>query len=931
MRLSLFRDPNGILLMIIFLNLTNLSCIKKDSNKESSVLSWSNDQMSELKNSCVENFSTWNSNIFNSAAAVYCSCVIEKASTKWAYDEFLRNTYTHTEELKNDGTINECLKSANIKNGWTTDAISQVKGNCIDAGIAMFSSAPIAVLSSYCGCGIEDAVKRWSFDDYIANESTYVKKQTDEGVLKKCIEQSGLEKYSTSLETTDSVKSGVWTDPKTGLSWTFLPATKGGSLGLVWDKASQACTDLSIGSNSEWRLPSVQEIKNTLSNRLLDKLKDFRPVGATYVWSSDAGYNGTDSSSAQTVSLDLETSSSQSKLLSNYALCVMEGQFLPPLEDSSGNSGSVLDPPKLNSVTINQGNQVTSSLYINVTIDGSGASNLYITENDDCSTGGEERNFRANFGWSVHEVDREIVIYVKLKNDDGVESPCVKASIGYLGGLLLNVDFGNDFVPFSNAKIHLKYSKTTTRIFLSNEDNNCTSGGTWVAPTTNLNWVMGTNSWVYSKAEFASGQNSLCQKFSTLDLSNSCVVYRDGLLKCWGNNYNGELGLGDKFGRQLSQLTSNGLQSPVDLGTGLKAKKVVRQINFGGSHTCVILTNDQVKCFGRNSYGQLGLGDVEDRGDSIDEMGDQLPFVNLGSGLTVKQLALGSYHTCAILNNDRVKCWGSNSSGELGLEDTNNRGDNLNEMGDNLPFVDLGAGRTVKKLFAGNSFNCAILDNDRIKCWGFNYSGQLGLESNLSKGRNSGEMGDNLQYVNLGANRTVKDLSLNGHVCAILDDNSVKCWGNNNSYGALGVGSANVYYGRDLNTMGDNLQIINLGTGRFALQISVGDKHSCALLDNNQVKCWGKNNYGQLGIGNTFDLGQLPNQMGDNLMAVDLGTNLKITKLISWYNNNCVLFEDNTVKCWGYNFAASIGIGTSSYGDQPGEMGEALPFLPLDL
>jgi hypothetical protein len=92
---------------------------------------------------------------------------------------------------------------------------------------------------------------------------------------------------------------------------------------------------------------------------------------------------------------------------------------------------------------------------------------------------------------------------------------------------------------------------------------------------------------------------------------------------------------------------------------------------------------------------------------------------------TGRKFAVGGGHTCARLDNGQIKCWGNNGAGQLGLGDTSTRGDGVNEMGDNLPAVDLGSGRTA--LAAGTSYTCARLDNGRIKCWGGNAAGQLGL------------------------------------------------------------------------------------------------------------------------------------------------------------------------------------------------------------
>lgn len=129
-------------------------------------------------------------------------------------------------------------------------------------------------------------------------------------------------------------------------------------------------------------------------------------------------------------------------------------------------------------------------------------------------------------------------------------------------------------------------------------------------------------------------------------------------------------------------------------------------------------------------------------------------MVNLGTGRTVKFAAAAGMHTCAILDNDNVKCWGFNLNGELGLgvgagDPRGSLGDQPNEMGDYLPVVNLGAGRTVKSLIAGYGHNCAILENDSIKCWGDSYYGQLGLGDKNYRGDIPSEMSDNLPALEL--------------------------------------------------------------------------------------------------------------------------------------------------------------------------------------
>ena len=172
------------------------------------------------------------------------------------------------------------------------------------------------------------------------------------------------------------------------------------------------------------------------------------------------------------------------------------------------------------------------------------------------------------------------------------------------------------------------------------------------------------------------------------------------------------------------------------------------------SHTCAVLDDDSVKCWGYGYSGQLGLGDTNTRGDNWYEMGDNLPAVNLGTGRMARAISVGDSHTCAVLDDDSVKCWGSNYSGQLGLGDTNTRGDNWNEMGDNLPAVNLGTGRKAKAISAGGSYTCAALDDGSVKCWGYN-DGRLGIGYLNNRGDDPYEMGDKLPLVALGTGRTV--------------------------------------------------------------------------------------------------------------------------------------------------------------------------------
>ena len=116
-----------------------------------------------------------------------------------------------------------------------------------------------------------------------------------------------------------------------------------------------------------------------------------------------------------------------------------------------------------------------------------------------------------------------------------------------------------------------------------------------------------------------------------------------------------------------------------------------------------------------------------------------LPTVNLGTGRTATATAAGNYHTCALLDNASVKCWGRNHYGQLGIDNATDMGKTSGSMA-LLPTVNLVTGRSATAISAGYSHACAVLDNDSVKCWGRNYYGELGIDNTTQMGDNTGEM-----------------------------------------------------------------------------------------------------------------------------------------------------------------------------------------------
>ncbi len=407
---------------------------------------------------------------------------------------------------------------------------------------------------------------------------------------------------------------------------------------------------------------------------------------------------------------------------------------------------------------------------------------------------------------------------------------------------------------------------------------------------------------------------------------HGCVRISDGRVKCWGPNGGGQLGQSDTTTRGDNPGELGPTLPAVDLGPGRTAVDV----SAGKFSTCVVRDDRSVVCWGSNEEGQLGIGSKETRGDTPGEMGRDLVPVDLGTDRTALKVVIGEHHACAILDQGDLKCWGSGFWGNLGQGNDEDLGDEPGEMGDDLPPIDLGTGMTVKAVAVGNFHTCAILDTDKVKCFGGYSSGQIGLETDASIGDVDREMGSSLPYVDLGTDRTVKAIAAGyAHTCAILDDDRVKCWGNFLD-GRLG-GSFADDRGDQTGEMGDDLPHVDLGSGRRAKTIAAGFDHTCAILDDDTLKCWGDSQSGELGLGAVEDEGDVEGDMGDDLASVSLGTGRFAQQIAAGTNVSCALLDDATVKCWGTNGVAQLGLGDlETRGDGQGEMGDDLPtlFLP---
>ncbi|MED5486435.1 MAG: hypothetical protein VYB40_01860, partial [Candidatus Thermoplasmatota archaeon] len=357
----------------------------------------------------------------------------------------------------------------------------------------------------------------------------------------------------------------------------------------------------------------------------------------------------------------------------------------------------------------------------------------------------------------------------------------------------------------------------------------------------------------------------------------------------------------------------------------------VDSLFVGGGHSCVITEGDMMKCWGNNTAGQLGIGNSESMGDEVDEMGTKLPYLNLGTDLIPESAALGMAHTCVLFSNNSVKCFGDIDALGMGYSDSTGAGDGYLETGDYLPFWPAPTGRNVSQIAAGWYHTCVVLDDGSMTCWGENSKGQLGMGNTTDLGQQSDQVGDSISYVPLPSGVTVSDMALGrDHTCVLYDTGDVACWGGND-YGQLGIGSTEDI----LDESAETLTNISFPSGRYAIDITAGEGFTCALLDNNQAICWGLNDVGQLGLGHSNNYGDSSSEPISSLSSISLTAtgSTTIRTIDAGYDHVCVALNNNYVKCWGGNLFGHLGIGVSGpnahRGDDVNEMGANLPSIAL--
>ncbi|HVJ21150.1 MAG TPA: hypothetical protein VM686_37320, partial [Polyangiaceae bacterium] len=344
---------------------------------------------------------------------------------------------------------------------------------------------------------------------------------------------------------------------------------------------------------------------------------------------------------------------------------------------------------------------------------------------------------------------------------------------------------------------------------------------------------------------------------------HTCAVVGDGKVRCWGSQ--------PFHGHPESDVIGDD-ETPAAVGDVDVGAAVVTDVSASWYHTCAVVGDGKVRCWGNDSAGRLGYGNSGTIGD--DETPADAGDVDVGG--PVEGIATGPTQTCANLVDGRVRCWGSNEDGELGYPGSEAIGD------DETPAQagDVDVGGFALQVAAGYHHTCVLLDGGTVRCWG------------------NGTGVDILGEVELGGSAVQIVAGLH-HRCALLQGGNVRCWGANYN-GPLGYGNYDV--------VGDNETPAEAGdvdVGGTVLQLAAGDYSTCALLEGGGVRCWGLGDKGELGYGNTETIGddETPAEVGD----IDLGG--PAVHIEVGFLHACAVLVGGKIRCWGRGGTGALGYG----------------------
>ena len=342
--------------------------------------------------------------------------------------------------------------------------------------------------------------------------------------------------------------------------------------------------------------------------------------------------------------------------------------------------------------------------------------------------------------------------------------------------------------------------------------------------------------------------------------AHSCGLSR-GEWWCWGSSATGQLG------RDGTGVNSK----PVQLGTELGL--VWQQLAAGFGHNCAIATDQTMWCVGRRGFGELG-----------DEVASPKAPRRLEG--TWRDVDLGWSHGCAIALDGHVECAGTNGFGMLGNGTRDGK----------RAFTPISDPESYNMIRAGTFHTCGVRSNNRATCWGANYVGQSFP---------SAPSGNTLNPADLGS--AIHVSAFGDHTCTLAGDGTATCWGSN-SFGESGNGQTS-----------QTAAAPALVAGGPWLTIEAGEVHTCAIDTNLSTFCWGSGIDGRIGsaTAKSDPAGEFTNPLPVAVTDAGAANN----RLVLGDGTSCVSTAPGATQCWGTNYGGEIGNGVASAQKTPISIG----------
>ena len=392
------------------------------------------------------------------------------------------------------------------------------------------------------------------------------------------------------------------------------------------------------------------------------------------------------------------------------------------------------------------------------------------------------------------------------------------------------------------------------------------------------------------RAVLASAKLTIRLAFTHIEAGNSetCGIARGGSVYCWGDPQWGRLGDGVAY-PQISQVAH-----PVRVqGKSAFVKLMLDKGSDGrGGHACATTIEGALDCWGSGSWGMLG--------DGADGQAIPPHFVNspvqVGSGLFV-DVGLGSQDTCALTTSGDAYCAGSNFRKQLGVDTVSTVC-----VESDLPvyyaescsntFVKVSGGQRFSEIFVGGTTACGLTSVAAAWCWGANESGEAGVNSTVPQATPVPVQGG-LTFSTLAGGAAT--------VCGLTAGGAAYCWGHG-TFGELGAGS-----------QVSSSVPVRVGTAQTFAHISAGYDHVCALTTAGDTYCWGGNSRGELGVQTTDVCSDGPSYSEPcSMTAVEVPGVPKFVGISAGFNHTCGLVADGSVYCWGAEDFGQLGNGVST-------------------